>query len=224
MKNSRRSLACAFGACVIALLAFNSLGQEGHFYAKFDMGGGIAEDMDLQQFFGENVGGGDVKLDAGLRFGMAGGYWVTDWFAPEVEIGTMMNSIDSFGGSSQVDATLTQVPFLVNAKFQLPNKSIVTPYAGAGVGFSTSILSADYMQLGNTYMDGSDADMVFCWQVFAGVRFALNETMGLSLEYRFLAADGPSWEAEYASGTSTDKISFGDAKVQTLSIAFDWRF
>jgi opacity protein-like surface antigen len=65
---------------------------------------------------------------------------------------------------------------------------------------------------------------VFCWQAFAGVRFALNENMGLSVEYRFLATDGPSWQAETAYGTTTDKIAFGDAKSQIFSIAFDWRF
>jgi opacity protein-like surface antigen len=224
MNKSRRLLACALGACAISLLASNAFGQANKFYVKFDLGGSIAEDVDLEEFFGESVAGGDVELEPGFRFGIAGGFWVTDWFAPELEFGGVMNSIDRFGGSSAVDATFSQFPLMVNAKFQLPNRSIVTPYAGAGVGFSTAVLSADYMQLGNTYLDGSEADMVFCWQAFAGIRFALAEDIGLSLEYRFLAADGPSWESDYSFNTITDRIRFGESKVQSLSIAFDFRF
>jgi opacity protein-like surface antigen len=224
MKKLSRSLACALGAGVLSLLAFNSFGQANHFYAKFDVGGGVAADMDLKEFFGESVGNGTIELDPGLRLGVAGGYWVTDWFAPEVELGAVMNSIKNFGGSSQVEAAITQLPLMINAKFQLPNKTIATPYAGAGAGFSTTVLTADHLQLGGTYVDGSQADAVFCWQAFAGVRFTLADNMGLSLEYRFLAADGANWQAENVFGTTTDRIAFGDAKIQTVSIAFDWRF
>jgi outer membrane protein len=224
MNKSRRFLAGALGACVITLLASDALGQANQFYVKFDLGGNIAEDVDLKEFFGENVSGGDVELDPGLRFGVAGGFWVTDWFAPELELGAVMNNIDRIGGSSAVDATFSQLPLLMNAKFQWPNNSIVTPYAGAGVGFSTAMLSADYIQVGNTVLDGSEADIVFCWQAFAGVRFALAENMGLSLEYRYLAADDPSWEADYTSGTGSDRVRFGESKVQSLSLAFDFRF
>jgi outer membrane protein len=224
MNKSRRSLACALGACVITLLASDAFGQANKFYFKFDVGGNIAEDVDFKEFFGENVNGGDVELDAGLRFGMAGGFWVTDWFAPELELGALINNIDRIGGSSDVDASFSQLPLMLNAKFQLPNNSIVTPYAGAGAGFSTAMLSADYIQVGNTVMDGSEADIVFCWQAFAGVRFTLAENIGLSLEYRFMAADDPSWEADYTSGTGTDRVKFGESKVQSLSIAVDFQF
>jgi opacity protein-like surface antigen len=86
------------------------------------------------------------------------------------------------------------------------------------------MLSADYIQVGNTVMDGSEADIVFCWQAFAGVRFTLAENIGLSLEYRFMAADDPSWEADYTSGTGTDRVKFGESKVQSLSIAVDFQF
>ena len=73
-------------------------------------------------------------------------------------------------------------------------------------------------------MHGSDAAAVFAYQGFAGLRFKLNDQMGLSLEYHYFHADGAEWSAESNHGASSDKLRFAGTETHSLSVAFDWRF
>ena len=68
--------------------------QINRLYIKADVGGNLTPDTTLKEFFGEPLtAGSKVKFDPGVRFGIAAGYQITDWFAPEVESGFMANSI-----------------------------------------------------------------------------------------------------------------------------------
>jgi len=49
LNKSRRTLACALGACLITLLSSSGFGQANKFCFKFDAGGNIAEDVDLKE-------------------------------------------------------------------------------------------------------------------------------------------------------------------------------
>lgn len=203
-------------------MASVGLAQETGFYVKADLGGNITQDVDVEDFFGENVSGVKLELDPGIRGGIAGGYQVTEWFAAELELGFIINEIDSVKGRPGFadDATLSNVPFLVNAKLQYPIPgTIVTPYAGAGVGGSQYVFDFDALQIGNTVVWGNDSETVFAWQAFAGLRFAMNERMGLALEYRYFDAGSPSWDAGFG-----EELSFGHARTHSLSLAFDFRF
>jgi len=78
---------------------------------------------------------------------------------------------------------------------------------------------------GNTVsIHGSDADAVFAWQAFAGLRFALNERMGLGVEYRYFEADSPSWHADFTFNTSSDKFGLGHIHTHAISAVFDYHF
>ncbi|HTL54749.1 MAG TPA: OmpW family outer membrane protein [Candidatus Limnocylindrales bacterium] len=202
-----------------------ALGEARGFYIQGDVGGNITEDIDLKEFFGPVAPGSKVKLDPGLRLGVTGGYQVNDWFAGEVELGVVANTIDSITGATRVhDATFVNVPFLVNAKFQYQNKTPFTPFIGAGVGFSESIFDVDSVTLNNITLSGDDAVAVFAYQAFAGLRYRLNEKMGLSLEYRYFATDSPHWHADVSFGTASDTLSFGGSHTHSISLAFDFRF
>jgi opacity protein-like surface antigen len=179
----------------------------------------------VDHWFGENVQGVKLQLDPGLRAGVSGGYLVTPWFAPEFELGLMINEVDSITGPAFADeVTLSQFPFLVNAKFLIPNRSIVTPYAGIGAGGSATFFDADYIRIGNTSLSGEDSDVVFAWQAFAGLRFALNEQMGLGLEYRYFQAEGASWEADFVGPSFDDEFGLGRSSIHTVSLTFEFRF
>jgi outer membrane protein len=222
MKNTARLLAVVSTLC-LGLLSAQAQLDAHKAYLKGDIGVSLTQDTDLKSFFGESVGGTEIDFDPGLRLGVAAGYQVTEWFSPELEWGFNFNEIKSAGADLD-DATFLNMPLLINARFQWPNTSLLTPYAGAGVGFSTVVIGADEMTVGGTTMEGSEADLVFTWQAFAGLRVKLGESIGLSLEYRFIQSQGAEWEAEDTSGTSGDSMSFGKTQTQAISIAFEARF
>jgi opacity protein-like surface antigen len=198
---------------------------ESRWYIKGDLGGNVTGDTGLREFFGEPIAPGTkVKFDPGIRFGVAAGFRLTDWFSPEIETGFMANYIDSISGANHVNAVFSNVPLLANARFQCPRWDRVTPYFGGGVGGSFPVIDSDHIEIGDTFMHGSDATAVFAYQAFAGVRFKLNNEMGLSLEYHYFHADGAEWDAEFNDGAASDKLRFGGTETHSLSIAFDWRF
>lgn len=212
---------CA-GALFLATVAF---GQNSGFYARADVGGNLTQDIDVKEFFGPVAPGTTVKLDPGFRAGLAGGYQATDWLAGEVELGAMENEIRSITGATRVhDASFANVPLLFNLKLQYPNRSGFIPYAGAGAGFSEAIFDVGRVTLNGVNVHGDDADTVFAYQAFAGVRYQLNEQMGVSLEYRYFVAESPSWEADFSPGTGSDTLRFGRSQTHAISLAFEFRF
>jgi len=196
-------------------------GQETGFYAKGDIGGNITPDFDLKEFFGENVSGSKVKADPGFRLGMAAGYQFNPYLAAEAEVGFMDNNIDSITGASRLhDASFWNVPFLVNAKLQYPNRSLITPYVGAGVGFSATGFDIDYVRIGRVEAWGSDSAAVFAWQAFAGLRYTLNERMGVAVEYRYFWSDDAEFDADWGYG----RLGFGSITTHVISLAFNFQF
>ncbi|HZR20759.1 MAG TPA: porin family protein [Verrucomicrobiae bacterium] len=217
-----KSLMCT---CALAACALPAFAQSTKFYVKADVGGNLTQDATLNEFFGPVAPNTKVKFDPGFRAGLGGGYQLTDWFAPEVEVGYMENRISRIDGADRVhDAWFGNVPFLVNGKLRLPNSSPVTPYAGAGVGFSEALLSVGHIDLNGTSLHGDVNDTVFAWQAFAGLRFKINEQMGLSLEYRYFNADGASWQADFTRGTASDTMRMSNTHTHAISVAFDFRF
>lgn len=206
--------------CVLVAGGATAYGQNGRFYLKGDIGGNLTMDTDLKEFFGPVTPGSKVQFDPGVRLGLAAGYWLTDWFALEGEVGVMENNIKSITEAERVDATFGNVPFLVNAKFQLPNSSRFTPYIGGGIGGSAAVLDVDHIVLNGIGVHGTDSEAVFAYQGFAGVRFVLNEAMGLNLEYRYFGTTAPSWEGDFAG----DNIRFGQIGTHAVSVAFEVRF
>ena len=217
-------LASALGVLGLCCTSKTS-GQEIGWYVKADAGGNITQNTDLKEFFGPVEPGTRVKFDPGYRFGLGGGYQLTEWFAAEAEVGFMGNRITSITGASEVhDTWFMNVPFLVNAKLQWPNRSLITPYIGGGVGFSEAILDVGNITINDTTLHGDNADTVFAYQAFAGLRYRFNDRMGLSLEYRYFAADGAEWRSDSAFGTATDRMRFGNTRTHAISVAFDFRF
>jgi opacity protein-like surface antigen len=214
--------------CAIAAAAFISSpvwGQDTKFYIKGDLGGNLTQDIDLNEFFGPVAPGSKIVLDPGIRAGVAGGYQFLDWLAAEAEIGYMGNNIKSITGASRVhDATFSNVPFLFNAKLQYPTRFNLVPYAGAGVGFSESIFDVDQITIGNVSLSGNDASTVFAYQAFAGLRYQLNERMGISVEYRYFVADSASWQENVTFGSNSDTMRFGRSETHALSLSFQYRF
>jgi len=219
------SLRILLSTAGIALLsAFTVGGQETRFYVRGDAGGAWTPDADVKAFLGSQSPGSKVKFDPGIRFGFAAGYHVTDWFAAEAETGVMACSIDSITGigATSTDASFANVPFLINARFQCPTPCRLTPYVGGGLGASATVLDVDHIDFDGGRLRGSQSTAVFAYQAFAGLRYKLNEQMGLSLEYHYFATTEPKWRVDFTAGPDT--IRFGGIETHAVSIAFDYNF
>ena len=227
MTNSLKYLALA--VLLASVSPFSAGAQEDwqkRIYVKFDAGAAWTSTTEVKEMFGSVTPGTEVEFDLGPRLGVDFGYNVTDWFAGELEVGIMANSISKITGASEADATFLNVPVMLNARFQLPNRSIFTPYAGIGAGGASSVLDINSIEYGNTRFWGSASDAVFAWQAFAGFRVALNQNMGLGAEYRYFRSEGPSFETDYGWywNIQSDRIAFGDIETHVVSLRFDVQF
>jgi opacity protein-like surface antigen len=218
---------------LIALLAVCSLASVtclpaqdywSRFYIKADAGPAWTQDTDLEEFFGEDVSGAEVKFETALRLGVTFGYLVTSWFAVEAETGFTSGEIDSIRGANRVDAWFSNVPLLFNVRFQYPRDSFIRPYIGAGIGMSFTALDTDPIDYGNTIMWGYEDDVVFAYQFFAGLRFRINERMGIGVEYHYFGTTEPEFDADVGPGFTSDVIRFGKIETHAVTIAFDYRF
>jgi opacity protein-like surface antigen len=224
MNRSLKQLSLIGSAFVLTTItASTSFGQKGGFYVKGDLGGNVTEDTDLKEYFGPVTPGSKVKFDPGLRFGVAAGYWVTDWFATEGETGIMANTIHSITEAERADAVFSNIPFLANVRFQIPHARF-SPYIGGGAGGTASILDVDRITINGLSTDGSDGDTVFAYQGFAGFKYQINERMWAGVEYRYFVADEAEWRAEFGFGTESDQLRFGRSKTHSLSLTFSYTF
>lgn len=204
-----------------------TLADQNRFYVKLDAGGTSAQDVTLREYFGQPIApNSELELDPGIRLGLHAGYGITDWLDAELETGVSANSVESITGAFQSDAVLSHVPALLNVRLHVPDGSRVSPYAGAGLGLSTTILSADDIIIGPTIFSGSAADVVFAWQAFAGLNVAINEHMNFGVEYRFFRAEAASLEVDDFIGVPppSDRIRLGRSEVHSLSVSFTFRF
>lgn len=227
MKSSFQWLALvSLGVMCVLPGALAQQDWEQRVYMKVDGGAAWLPNADVKEVFGPVPSGTEAEFDVGPRFGFAIGYKATDWFAAEFETGFMANSINKITGAWDTDATFVNVPLFVNARFQLPNNTPLTPYVGAGVGGASSVLDIDELHYGNTHVWGSAADFTFAWQGFAGLRYAINDKMGLGLEYHYIWADGPSFESDegWYWYPHSDRIAFGEMQTHTISLQFDLTF
>jgi opacity protein-like surface antigen len=209
----------------VALLPLLSArAEKSHFYVEGDIGGAVTVDTQLKEFFGPVLPNSEIKFDPGLWLGLRGGYGLTDWFDAEVETGFVANRIESVTGATETEAALTNIPLLLNARFHCPALHRVSPYFGGGLGLSTTILSGDDLVIGGTRMQGSVAGVVFAYQAFAGLRFAINDRMGLSVEYHYFATTSSEMNANVTVGTFSDTVELGGTATHAATIAFDYRF
>lgn len=220
----------AIAAAAMLTISVYAQPRANTWYGKADMGGAIVQDTELREFFGPVPGNNEVKFDPGVRFGLAGGYNFTEWFALEGEFGMSWNGVDKMGDANPVDATLISVPFMMNARFQLPNPTRIRPYIGAGVGGSSSVLDMDHLEYQANGEDwevwGSASDVTFAWQAFAGVQFEVNEQLNIGIEYHYIWTDAPEFDIDWGwyHNVYRDYLSMDDIETHTLSLVVSYTF
>jgi opacity protein-like surface antigen len=216
-------LILAAGMCTGAFCASAAHAATG-FYAGADAGGLLTLDTSVKEFVGPTPGA-KMELDPGFRLGLHGGYRLCDWFSVEGETGIMGNTIKSITGANiDGDATLANVPFMVNARFELPHgKCPITPYFGGGAGGSATVLSFDrHIDFNGTRLHGTDSDVVAAYQAFGGIRYAINDHMDVGVEYHYFATTGASYSVDNIG--APNKIGLAGVQSHAITAAFNYRF
>jgi opacity protein-like surface antigen len=215
---------------MLALTAGNTVAQEaGDWYVKLDLGGNVLEDTELKAFPGV---GGDRDMDSspGGNLHAGVGYRIIDWLAVEFESGITGNEIDSIAGASEVDAGIYTVPFMFNVVAQCNNLGPWHPFVGVGAGGSSVIMDIDEITIGqDTVFGGSEGDVVFSWQGFAGLRYQFNENWSAGLTYRYRWIDDASWDVEsgpwpYWWSVDHDAIKMGELHQHLVTLGFTYSF
>lgn|SRR5690348_16367763 len=216
-------LMLAAGLCTSAFCAGVARAETGP-YVGADAGGVLTLDTRVKEFVGPTPGA-KMQLDPGFRLGLHGGYRLCDFFSLEGETGVMANTIKSIPGASlDGNPTLANVPFLVNARIELPlRNSRITPYFGGGAGGSATVLNFDnHIDFNGTRVRGSDSDVVAAYQAFGGIRYAFNDHMDVGVEYHYFATTGASYSV---GGIGTpNKIGLAGVQSHAITAAFNYRF
>jgi opacity protein-like surface antigen len=212
-KTVRSLLLIAAGSLSMAM--FTQPGHSQNFYFDADMGVALADDVKLRQFV-VPTSGIDLELEPGMRLSVAGGYNFNDFVGVQLETGIIHNEVDN------IDASIGHVPMLVNVVFRYDRpESKWVPYAGAGAGGDASLIQVDDVFAPNgTLVDGEESTVVFAWQLFAGVRYKLNDMMSIGAGYKFYSAEGASWDVHGTGG----EIETGTADVHSFGVNFNMKF
>lgn len=167
------------GAMLVEDIDFNlayrpNAAQADHKYG-FDVGGTVGYDL------------GPVRLEAEVSYRKASvdGYRSTLTTPAVGTAGTYVNrpagQFDYAGGSSSA------LSFMVNSLFDFGDDDGVQGFVGPGLGVARVKEKIGLNTRGN-FLD--DSDTVVAWQVLAGVRAPLNDSVDVSLKYRFFNAPG----------------------------------
>ena len=150
------------------------------------------------------IGGGAVGFNLGSGFLLEGEVTYTKSNLKFLEI-TDIGSITGINiGTSSVDGNVTALSFMANGAYEFRNQSGLTPYLKVGIGVS-SISANDVEIAGIKIVD--DDDLVFAYQLGAGLNFALDERTSLDFAYRYFATSDPAltdaagdeFDSEYSS-------------------------
>ena len=193
-------------------------------YFRFGIGPSLFDDGRLTQFGGPVSS--KVDYDAGLAADAAFGWDFNRYVALDFETGYIGAKINNVPGYISDNSHLYNVPLLVNVTLSLPiPRTNIIPYVGAGVGGADVVFDTD--QFGpapNNFVTGSENDVVFAGQIFAGVRFKLTGNMSLDLGYKYFATGNPtfSYPNEFTPGNFD--VGFRGARTHSvlLSLRFDF--
>ncbi|HEY0975686.1 MAG TPA: porin family protein, partial [Solimonas sp.] len=130
------------------------------------------------------------SYDDGFGAGFKLGYLFDGGLRPEVNFSYNENDIKTFtvGGTSldSSNSKLRAMRLMANVWYDIDFGSRVMPYVGAGFGFQNTEFSRQ---------DVEADDTTTAYQLGAGVNFWANDRTALSLDYRFLVAQEPTFSS-----------------------------
>ena len=193
-------------------------------YASFEAGPTFYQDGQLKNFGGP--ASGPVHYDVGASAAVSLGYAFNRYVAAGIELGVNATTINNIPGYTLSDAQFYNLPFLANLTFSYPiPHSLITPYIGGGVGGSESVFNPSFMADNHfiNNVSGEEDDVVFAWEVYAGLRFQLNPNMTLGIGYKYFGTGNPNFS--YPTYPPPDiTVGFRGVETHSLLATFTWRF
>jgi opacity protein-like surface antigen len=162
-------------------------------YVKAGAGFFGINDADLAfNYQGTDYEIGKIENDMGFNLHTAVGKTFSNGAAIELEFGYNESDADKFRGEdfsaggvtvhtfdAELDAETSISTLMVNGLYNLKNSSIVTPYAGVGIGIGWAEIEGSRGEASGTN---------FAFQVLAGIDIALTDRLSLLTGYRYLDA------------------------------------
>jgi opacity protein-like surface antigen len=134
------------------------------------------------------------EFDSGMLVGLGIGYQFNNWFrvdaTGEYRGGTTFRGLDSFGtGSNDYFGTKSEWLFLANAYIDLGTWWCLTPFIGAGIGYSQNTLSnwrdINNQQNATAYSD-RHSQWEMAWALHAGIAYKVNPNFTAEFAYRYV--------------------------------------
>jgi opacity protein-like surface antigen len=137
------------------------------------------------------------EFEAGPLFGLGIGYQFNDWFRTdftgEYRGRTAFNGLDvysAFGGGTDVyTGNKSEWLFLANAYVDLGTWWCLTPFVGAGIGFSRNTISnwTDVNTVtGALGYSDTHSQWEFAWALHAGLAYKVNRNFTAEIAYRYV--------------------------------------
>jgi opacity protein-like surface antigen len=136
----------------------------------------------------------DAEFDTGIGFEAAMGYDF-GMYRIEGEIGYRKNDVDTFsalGVSVPADGDLDALSFMANGYLDFENQTALTPFIGAGIGWS--VVSTSDISVWGIPVVGNRKDTVFAYQFGVGVGYSATDSLIIDIAYKYFATSDPEFE------------------------------
>jgi opacity protein-like surface antigen len=167
-----------------------------------------------------------VDFDTGLAAEAAIGYAFNQYAALDFETGYIGAEINNVPGYISDNSRIYNVPFLVNFTLSCPiPRTMLVPYIGVGAGGADVVFDTD--QFGPTpgnFVSGSENDVVFAGQAFAGLRFQFSRHVSFDLGYKFFATANPTFSYPNIPPPGNFDVGFRGARTHSVLFAFKFDF
>ena len=133
------------------------------------------------------------EFESGMLFGLGAGYAFNDWFRVDVtgeyRGRTAFRGFDVYpGGANDYYGTKSEWLFLANAYVDLGTWWCITPFVGAGIGFSRNTMDnfrdVNVPNLGIAYGTAS-TQTELAWALHAGLAYKVSKNFTAELAYRY---------------------------------------
>jgi opacity protein-like surface antigen len=139
----------------------------------------------------------DKAFDTGMLFGLGAGYKFNEWFRVDVtgeyRGKTAFRGLDVYpNGTNDYFGTKSEWLFMANAYLDLGTWWCVTPFIGAGIGYSRNTIDsfrdvgiANLVTPTLAYANGN-SQWEMAWAVHAGLAYKVNNNFTVEFAYRYL--------------------------------------
>ena len=200
---------CAFLGGIIFAMPSVAAAIDLEPYGSLYGGLSLLEDADA------GLGSLEAEFDPGFVVGATYGARVVDAFTArlELDLSYRRHEIEDIGNVSG-GGDVNTFGALGNFWLDFINTTSFTPYVGGGLGLA-------YIDLNDVELAGADLvddeDLVFAWQLGAGVGWEVSSNVTIGLDYRWFATADPEFEntagsdfdSEYSSHNFMASVRYG---------------